>query len=280
MAAAPPSIGTVRSNGEFRVDGTVVRGNSTLFEGNVVETVGTRSVVQLGGEQVTILPGSRAAIYHDRTVLEKGSLLASAGRLPVEAAGLRIAPMAGNSSIQVEIPAAGRVSVAARDGGAEVRNQTGVLVASLRTGMALAFEPQAAAPQTVQVTGVVQSSEGRFFLTDETTHVTSEMVGLDLTKDVGKRIQVNGDIVSGAPLVAHASQVVRVTHRKLMGAASAGAATNGGSNGGGAGAAGAATAGGLSHGAMAAIVGGVAVGGTMVGLAATGTFSGSSASPK
>ena len=278
MAAAPPSIGTVRSNGEFRVDGAVIRGNSTLFEGNVVETAGARSVVQLGGEQVTLLPGSRAAIFHDRTVLEKGSLLASAGRLPVEAVGLRIAPSAVNSSIQVEIPAAGRVAVAARDGGAEVRNQTGILVASLRTGMSLAFEPQAASPQTVQVTGVVQSSEGRFFLTDETTHVTSEIVGLDLTKDVGKRIQVSGDIVSGASLVSHATQVVRITHRKVLGAAATSAGTNGGN--GGSGAAGAATAGGLSHGAMAAIVGGVAVGGTVAGLAAAGTFSSSSASPK
>src|SRR5215470_7619357 len=115
IAAAPNSIGTARSNGEFRVDGAVIRGNSTLFEGNVVETAGARSIVQLSGAQVTVLPESRVAIYHDRTVLQKGSLLSSAGRLEVEAVGLRIAPSNGNSSIHVEIPASGRVAVAARD---------------------------------------------------------------------------------------------------------------------------------------------------------------------
>src|SRR5215470_5742458 len=183
-AAAPGSIGTARSNGEFRVDGALIRGNSTLFEGNVVETADSRSVVQLSGTQVTVLPESRVTIYHDRTVLQKGSLLTSAGRLEVDAAGLRIAPSAGNSSIQVELPAAGRVAVAARDGGAEVRNQSGVLVASLRTGMALAFEPQAATPQTVQINGVLQTIDGKFFLTDETSHVTSEIQGVDLVQDV------------------------------------------------------------------------------------------------
>src|SRR5262249_37688503 len=156
----------------------------------------------------------------------------------------RIAPSAGNSSIQAEIPAAGRVVVAARDGGAEVRNQSGVLVGSLRTGMALAFEPQAATPQTVQITGVLQTADGKFFLTDETSHVTSEIQGVDLVKDVGKRIQVNGEIVSGASPVSHATQLVRITNLKVLAAAA--------HAGSGAGAAGAATSAGLSHGAVVA----------------------------
>ncbi|HEY2857527.1 MAG TPA: hypothetical protein VGJ21_03875 [Terracidiphilus sp.] len=257
------------------MDGALVRGNSTLFEGNVVETAGARSVLQLGGTQVTLLPESRAAIYHDRTVLQKGSLLSGAGRLQVEAIGLRIAPSAANSSIQVEIPSIGHVAVSARDGGAEVHNQAGILVASLRAGMALAFEPRASAPEAVQVTGRVQASNGEFFVTDETTRVTSEIVGIELGKDVGKRVQVNGEIISSAPVGA-ATQVVRATNRKILVAAAAG----GGVAGAGAAGAGAATAGGLSTIATAAIIGGVAVSGTVVGLAASGTFSGSSASPK
>ncbi len=276
MAAAPASIGTVRSNGDFRVDGAVIRGNSTLFEGNVVETAGDRTVVQLGSARVTLLPTSRATIYHDRTVLEKGSLLSAAGR--VEAAGLRIAPSGGEASIQVEIPSSGRVAVAARNGGAEVRNHSGVLVASLRTGMALAFEPRAAAPEYVQVTGVLEASGEHYLLTDETTHVTSEVLGADVKQDVGKRIQVNGEVVSGVAPAPPATQVVRVSRRKVMGAAAAGAGAAG--TAGAAGAAGAATAGGISAGATAAIIGGVAVGGSVAGMAAAGTFSGSSASPK
>ena len=38
LIAGPASIGVVQSTGEFRVDGSAIRGNSTLFEGSVVET--------------------------------------------------------------------------------------------------------------------------------------------------------------------------------------------------------------------------------------------------
>ena len=147
LAAAPPSIGTVKSNGEFRVDGAAIRGNSTLFEGNIVETGEVRSVVQVGSVQMTLLPESRARIYRDRTVLEKGSgLVSGAPSQRFEAATLRIAPAAANSVLQVEVAGPGRVAVAAHTGIGEVRNASGVLVASVRPGMALAFDAGAAAP--------------------------------------------------------------------------------------------------------------------------------------
>ena len=281
LAAAPPSIGTVRSNGEFRVDGAAIRGNSTLFEGNLVETSDARSVVQLGSLQLTLLPGSSAKIYHDRTVLQRGSeLVSGSGQHVVEAGGLRIA----SSAVQVEIPAPGRVAVAAREGGAEVRNSTGVLVASMRAGMALAFEPQAAAATAVRMTGILIKTNGKFMLTDVTSHVTVEIQGPDLAKYVGRTIDVSGSIIPGAKPASPASQVVAVSSVHVVGAAGTAGAAGAGGAAGGAGAAGAAGAGvaaGLSGAAVAAIVGGVAVGGTVVGLAAAGTFSGAgSASPK
>jgi len=163
------------------------------------------------------------------------------------------------------------VAVAARDGGAEVHNASVILVASLRAGMSLAFEPQRN-PKAVKITGKVIATHGRFLMIDVTTNVTAEIVGTDLTKYVGKKTQVSGEIVPDATPLAPATEVVRVSSAKL--AVAAGAAGAGG-------AAGAAIAGGgLSAAATAAIVGGVAVGAATVGMAAAGTFSGDSSASR
>src|SRR5664279_3357205 len=93
VSAASPSIGIVKSSGEFRVDGSAIRGNGNVFEGALVETTAVRSVIQLGEAQITLAPDSRARVYRDRTVLEKGSSsIRDAAHHVIEAATLRIAP--------------------------------------------------------------------------------------------------------------------------------------------------------------------------------------------
>jgi hypothetical protein len=266
--AAPGSIGVIRSSGDFRVDGSTVRGNSTLFDGNLIETTSARSVVQLNSAQITLAPESRAKIYQGRTILEKGaSLLRDADKHFVEADSLQISPAAKDAVIQVDIQGPNRIAVAARSGSAQVRNSAGVLVADLRPGMALAFDTQAGASTAVKITGVVVLRNGNYFITDTTTHVTSQIQGADLAKYVGKNVEITGAIIPGATPLAGATQVVQVGGIHL---AAAGAA------GGGGGAAGGAAAG--SHVALFAIIGGVAVGGTVIGLAAAGSFSGAPSS--
>src|SRR5260370_19344817 len=167
VSAASPSIGFVKSAGESRVDVSAVRGNGTVFEGALVETSTARSVIQLAGAQITLAPDSRVRVYRDRTVLEKGSGLVKGGaRHVIEAATLRIAPTARDSVVQIEITSPSHVTVATSGGAAEVRNSTGILTASLRPGMALAFDPQAAAAAAVKMTGVIESRSGAYFLTD------------------------------------------------------------------------------------------------------------------
>jgi hypothetical protein len=262
--AATSSIGVVRSSGEFRLDGSIVRGNSTVFDGNLIETTTTRSIVQLDAGQVTLAPESRAKVYHDRTVLEKGAglLRDAAGKHEFEAASLHIVPTAKDSVIQVDIQAQGRIAVVARDGEAQVRTSSGVLVASLRTGMELAFDPQAGASKAVKITGVLEQRNGNYFVTDATTHVTFQIQGNNLAQYVGKKVVITGSLIPGATPAAGATQVVQAADIQLAPAAAAGTA-------GGAAAAGA-------HTATIAIVGGVAVGGTVIGLVSAGTFSGGS----
>src|ERR1051325_5711402 len=121
--AVPNSIGFVRSTGDFRVDGSTVRGNSTLFDGSVIETVTARSVVQLDIGQLTLAPASRARIFHDRAILEKGAaLLRDTDKLVFEANTLQVAPSAKDSVLQVDVQSPSRIAVSARSGSAQVRN--------------------------------------------------------------------------------------------------------------------------------------------------------------
>jgi hypothetical protein len=284
VSAASPSIGFVKSNGEFRVDGSAVRGNTTVFEGALVETNAARSVIQLEAAQITLAPDSRVRVYRDRTVLEKGSGSVTEGaRHIIEAATLRIAPSARDSVVQIDLTSPSRVTVGARGGPAEVRNSSGVLTASLLPGMALAFNPQAASAEAVKLTGVIVSRDGAYLLTDQTTKVTVQLLdGPDVIKYLGKQVEVTGSSIPGASPLGGASQLVRAVtikpasdKRKVAaaaGAAGAGAAGGAAAAGAGAGAA----AAGISGAAVAAIVGGVAVAGTAGGLAAAGTFSGGS----
>jgi hypothetical protein len=262
VAAAPPSaIGVIKSTGEFRVDGSTIRGNSTVFDGSVIETTAARSEVQLTGLQITLSPDSRIRVYRDHTVLEHGSgLLKDVEKQVVEAETLRIAPATKASIVQVEIGPSG-VELVARVGSAEVRNASGVLVASLHTGVALALDPQAGASAAVKMTGVVVFKNGKYFLTDVTSNVTVELEGPDVAKFAGKMVEIAGSVIPSATPAAPASELVSVANIR----AKAAAAGTGGVT---------AAAGGLSKGATIAIVGGVGVGGTVIGLEAAGTFSG------
>lgn len=243
----------------------MIRGNSTVFEGNLIETTSARSVVQLGEVQVTLLPDSRAKVYRDRTILEKGSsIVRESDNHMIEAATLQIAPTK-DAVVQVEMTGPSTVSVFARNGAAQVRNSTGVLVASLRTGMAVAFTPQAGAAASVKMTGVVQSQDGKFYLTDNTTKVKVELRGQNLKQYVGKTVTVSGSSIPGAAASGGATQVVQVASVAAV-AAAIGAA--------GAGAAAAGAAAGIGTGATVAIVGGVAAAATVGGLAAAGALPG------
>jgi len=281
-ATSPSSIGFVKSTGEFRVDGSAVRGNGNVFEGNLVETAAARSIIQLADAQITLAPNSSARIYRDHTVLQTGSEFVKDGAHHViEADSLRITPSNQDSVVQVEITNPERVTVGARGGPAEVRNSSGVLTASLLPGMSLAFNPRAGAASAVKMIGVIESRNGAFLLTDETTKVTIQVEGPDVSKYVGKKVEVVGSVIPEAKAAAGATQVVRAVTIKTVSAnrkavaAAGGAAAGGAAAGGAAAGAGAGAAVGMSAATIGAIVGGVAVAGTVGGLAAAGTFSSS-----
>lgn len=261
--AAPLSIGFVKSTGDFRVDGSTIRQNGTVFDGNLIETTAARSVVELASTEITLSPESRAKIFRDHTILEKGTgVVKESGSHVIEADTLRISPSAKDSVVQIDVTSSTNITVAARSGSADVRSASGVLVASVRPGLAMAFGSQAGAATAFDMTGVEEFKDGKYFLTDSITHVTVQLDGPELAKYVGKCVEVTGSIIPGATPPAPASELVQVARIKAGSCGASGAGAAGG----------AAARGGLSTAAKVAIIGGVAAGGAAVGLAAAGTF--------
>jgi hypothetical protein len=264
--AAPPVIGTVLANGGFRLDGSTVMGNGTLFEGSTIETQKAGSSIQLSsGARLSLGAASRGKLYGDHMVLEKGeSQLENATGFRLLALGLTIQPERGSSTARVVLDGTTRARVMVLTGSFRVLNARGMLVGNLAAGTALAFEPQPAASNATRITGLLEKRDGHFFITDDVTKVTVQVAGPDLDAQVGSRVEVTGTMDPAAAPVSGASEVIRATHVRRLpkGSGSAAPAGSAGSSGAG------------PSGGVIAIIGGVAAGAVLGGLAAAGSLPG------
>ena len=255
LSGAPSSIGIIRSNGEFKLNGAAVRGNSTLISGNSVESTTAKTVINVGPSEITLLPESRATLYSDHTLLQRGTtLLRGTSSHALEAGQLRIVPVSDNSLVEVGFDDRKLIRIAAHTGAAEVFTSSGELLASLSSGSGLTFGPasggsssgQASANAGIELKGkLVEKSRKYFVVMDGKTYEVSSRT-VNLGKYVGKVIDVNGTIVA----TSTESTTVEV------GSVSSAAA---------------AKSSGLSGRAVVAIVAGMAAVGTVAGLAAVGS---------
>lgn len=281
-AAGPaPAIGVAKANGSFRLDNALIRGNSSLFEGSVLETSQIRSELVLErGARLVMMPDSRTRVYSSRAVLERGaSQVRGSSGFALEAQSLRVIPSTGTSVAWVSLNPSRKVVVEAAGGPVEVKNAQDVLVARVLPGSAIEFSPQARASTATKMSGCLVKKGGRYFLTDSTTNVTAEIQGKDLDQQAGNRVEVTGSQVPGAVPAGGASQLVQALEVRQLGrgcTSPAGAAAAGAAGAAGAAAGGAAAAAGVSAGlstaAVVAIVGGVAAAGTIGGMYAAGVF--------
>jgi hypothetical protein len=249
--AVPPAIGVVTAGGEFRLDNATIRGNGTLCEGNVVETLRVRTELRIAsGARISLAPQSRGQVFQNSATLESGTgeLTAPKGFV-LEANGLRIAPLGGEAQVVIS-PGSSRVRVSSLQGEVNVRNAQGVLVGRVFSDHGLEFDSRAGASTAVKLKGKVTRINGKYLITDDITHVTVELRGKGLDQFVGKVVTLTGSVIPGAAPVAGAAEVVAITSISVV----AGGALLGGA-------------------ALGAIIGGVAAGVTIGALAATGTFS-------
>ena len=69
VAASPSSVGFVVTSGQVEVDGVAVQGNSTLFQGNVVQAGGVTSDLMFpGGSNLLLQPDSAVKVYREYAV--------------------------------------------------------------------------------------------------------------------------------------------------------------------------------------------------------------------
>jgi hypothetical protein len=235
VAASPSSVGIVVTSGQAQVDGAVVRGNSTLFQGNFVQAgQGTSDLMFPGGSNLLLQSGSAVRVFREYAVLEHGAAV-QRGSNTLVVDGLKVSSLSPQGAVFVAIQDGSRLSVAAQGGVAEVRNPAGDLVARLEAGKALSFAVQAApqdsngSPQTAPATtvqspvpagaqmtihGIVRKDHpgryGHYLLTDIPSKVTYELQGPGLDDLVGASVEVTGSTFDTAAAEG-ASKVLSVS---------------------------------------------------------------------
>lgn len=218
--AAGPALGVAIAKGGFQIDGSSVSDNATLFGGTTVETSQASSRLQLNsGARVELSPRSRAKVFSDHIRLEKGVGELASKDYQIEAQSLRIETIEPKTVARVRIDGSRNVMVAAVNGPVRVYNEIGLLVANVKPGVPLAFQPQAAAPTVSERTGcLLQSKEDgtKFILVDQVANITVELRGAGLAENVGNQVKISGTAFRSATPVAGASQVIQVTALEVV----------------------------------------------------------------
>jgi len=237
VAASPSSVGFVVTSGQAQVDGAMVRGNATLFQGNVVRAGNTASDLMFpGGSNLLLQPGATVKVFRDYGVLEHGAAI-QRGPHALVADGLKVSSLSSQGAAFVDVQDGSHLRVVAQGGVAEVRDPAGVLVARLDSGKALTFavqvpqqNPTTPSPQNVPPTassqaptptgtqltvhGVLRKDHpgryGHFLLTDVASSVIYELQGPDLDDLVGASVEVTGSTFDTTPAEG-ASKVLSVS---------------------------------------------------------------------
>ena len=218
---AGPVIGVAIANGTFQVDNAQVAGNTTLFDGSKIETTEASSRLRLhSGTRVELAARSRAVVFQNRTLLEKGvGEFQAASGYEIEARGLRISGLRGSSVMRVRLDGERVVLVAALNGPARVFKASGPLIANVSAGATLRFDPQAQPENTARMSGCLLRKAGRFILVDQTANVVVELNGdaTQLTAQLGNRVEIQGTVDASGQPAEGASQVVRVSALEEIG---------------------------------------------------------------
>ena len=219
--SAGPVIGIAIANGAFRVDNAPVAGNTTLFDGSKIETTEASSRLRLrDGTRVELAAESRAVVFQNRALLEKGfGEFQASSSYEIEARGLRISSARGTSIMRIRLDGEKLVLVAALGGPARVFKVSGPLIANVTAGTTLRFDPQAQPESAARMSGCLLRKAGRFILVDQTANVVVELLGdaPQLTAQLGNRVEIQGTVDVSAQPAEGASQVVRVSALEQIG---------------------------------------------------------------
>ncbi len=213
-------IGTANSAGSFWVDGAGVSNHATVFESSTIETEGTPARLQIAnGVRIVIDMRSRARVWQDHLVLEKGRAQLDSGRdYRIEARTMRVSLAKPGARAIVTAGMSGEVEVTALGGAVLVANAEGVAVANVAAGHAVGLRVGQTSTDSA-LTGCVVAAGGVYTLRDEVSDVTVELRGPQVAKQVGQRVQATGAIVPAQRALAPADQVMQAKAIRPLGTA-------------------------------------------------------------
>jgi hypothetical protein len=161
--------------------------------------------------------GSRATLYHDHLLLQKGmSELSSSSQFQVDANNLRVTASASDSRGVVAVKSGNMVEVAALTGSFGVTNDKGALLARVVPGHPLSFSLEAGAgastsgAQPFEGTGMLsKAADGNFLLT--IGDAMFQITGGSLDSSVGKKVTIKGTTVPDQTPADGAIMVINMT---------------------------------------------------------------------
>ncbi len=218
-AAVPASIGILVTDSPALVDGVPIRGNSTLFSGNVVKTASAASSVRFAdGASLVLQPGTEVRVFRDYSVLEQGVATQSGtDRRALVVDSLAIASLSSQGVVAAARRDDSHFEAVAENGPAEVRTPVGKLVAQLNPGEPRTFtisvvtaaqeqqEQKAPRPPTgppVTVRGILRLEPDEEFKITNDADGTEYIVQGDIPGSaIGASVLIQGNFAGVSPSV-------------------------------------------------------------------------------
>jgi hypothetical protein len=221
--AASPSIGSVTSRGELKIDSYAVNGSGTVFDGSVIETGQSAMSIadlRLGNDAVISLSvDSLGTLHRDRFELQRGQVeLSSTSSFHVVVNGLTVAPHQAHSDGVVSIEPGNSVKIVAQTGDLEVKDATGRTIALIHPEHPLQFSLlDGKSSSDFSATGVVSSEKGRYYLSASETNVKYELKGDNLQGFDGASVTASRVLDFSAAASAGTSGLILAKNINSMG---------------------------------------------------------------
>jgi hypothetical protein len=204
-SSAPATLSTAStpavawSSGVLRINGADHSGSGNVLPGQRLETLRSTGQLYLAdGSRLRLGAATQVSVDQQALKLEGGA--ARIESVPAGTEAIRIS--AGLLQIQassgtIERPRPNQVIVTAAKAPTVVRHSNGMLVARVLPGQTLAFSMPASnsSSTSAQFIGCVYLKNGNYYITDETTHVTTQLDYAQASKYNGQRVQVHGELV-------------------------------------------------------------------------------------
>jgi len=218
LSAEPRYLGVATATGQFWLDNAGVSNHGTIFEGSTIETNKASARLQLtGGVRILLESKSRAQVYGDHLLLEKGrGQMEHAADYRLLALSLQVTPASDESRAIVAIRAAGDVEVAALGDSVRVANAQGTVVANVAATRSVELRPAQQAAVSV-LTGCVSKIGHAYVMRDEASAVVVELRAEQISRQLGNRVQLTGAEMPAARATKPATGVIRPAEINVLG---------------------------------------------------------------